>query len=367
MKENISHRRTICGILPTQFSIFHFPFSLYPTVIVLPLDIVGLLKDANLIGRGGAEYPAYKKWEAVRGSGEAVKFVICNASEREPGVAKDLFILEHHMETLFAGMQLAMKTVGAKEGIFNMNAEYVQTLRAALDTQIAAAKEDGFPMRIFEESPSYIGGEETALLNAIEGKRCEPRMKPPYPVTEGLYGKPTLIHNVETLFDAALVAAGRYDGKRFYTVSGVIPKPGVYRLPVTLTAMQVLEETGNVPREDFFAQVGGGASGEVLSRDQLSAQTVRGTGALIVHLASEKTRDLLLGWLTFFHRESCGKCTPCREGTYQLVRLLEDSKRIPWKKMEPLLEVLEKTSFCALGRSVPVPVLSYYRNVLKKT
>ncbi|MEK7217877.1 MAG: NADH-ubiquinone oxidoreductase-F iron-sulfur binding region domain-containing protein, partial [Patescibacteria group bacterium] len=232
--------------------------------------------------------------------------------------------------------------------------------------RIAAAKEEGFALRIFRESPSYIGGEETALLNAIEGRRCEPRLRPPFPVAQGLYGKPTLVHNVETLHDAALVARGTYDGRRFYTVSGLAPNPGVYRLPATHTALQVLEETGNVPREPFFAQVGGGASGIVLNADQLARQAVHGSGAVVVHLCTEDPRQLLLHWLAFYRNESCGKCTPCREGTYQLAKMAEESKRIPWKEMQPILDVLEKTSFCALGRSVPVPILSYYHNVLGK-
>ncbi|MFA6038726.1 MAG: NADH-ubiquinone oxidoreductase-F iron-sulfur binding region domain-containing protein [Candidatus Peribacteraceae bacterium] len=321
------------------------------------------MRTATILGRGGAEYPAYKKWEAVRAASSTVKYVICNASEREPNVFKDFHILENHTEEVFAGMKLAMQAVGAKEGIFNMNAEYEDKLKTRLDAQTAAAKDEGFTMRIFREEPSYIGGEETALLNAIEGKRCEPRLRPPYPVMQGLYGKPTLVHNVETLYDAALVSQGRYDGKRFYSVSGLAPKPGVYRLPTTLTALQVLQESGNVPQEAFFAQVGGGASGVVLNAEQLAHQTVHGTGAIILHLCTEDPRSLLLHWLTFYQRESCGKCTPCREGTYQLVRLVEGEKRIPWKKMQPILDVLEKTSFCALGRSVPVPILSYYQNV----
>ncbi len=335
-------------------------------------DLILKLQKANIIGRGGAEYPAHKKWEAVRNAlnqsskGPGLGYVICNASEHEPAVSKDHFILEHHADKLFEGMKLAIKETGAREGIFSLNAKYYATMKTDLDARIAAAKKDGFSMRIVEAT-SYIGGEETALLNAIEGRRCEPRLKPPFPTQQGLHGAPTLIHNVETLYDIALVAEGTYDDKRFYTVSGAIPHPGIYRLPVTLTALQILEQTENVPQQEFFAQLGGGASGTVFDQQQLAHETVHGAGSVVVHLLKENPRELLLAWLNFFHKESCGKCTPCREGTYQLVRLLEDHKRIPWKKMQPILEVLEKTSFCALGRSVPIPVLSYYRNVLKKS
>jgi NADH:ubiquinone oxidoreductase subunit F (NADH-binding) len=329
-------------------------------------DIIEGLKKANIIGRGGAEYPAHLKWTAVKDAPGTPKYVICNVSEREPGVFKDYHILAKEPEKVFAGMKLAMQTVGATEGIFNLNMSYEKKFKKTFDSLLKKANDEGFKMRIYEELESYIGGEETALLNAIEGKRCEPRSKPPYPTLEGLYGKPTLIHNVETLYDAACVAEGKYEGNRFYSVSGAVDNIGVYHLPASLTVLDVLTKTKNIPKEPFFAQVGGGASGIVLNSEQLKTEKVRGTGAIIVHLLSEDPRELLLSWLTFFQRESCGKCTPCREGTYQLVRLLEDSKEIPWKKMQPIFDVLEKTAFCGLGRAVPLPVLSYYKNVLSQ-
>ncbi len=329
-------------------------------------DIISRLKEANIVGRGGAEFPAHQKWTAVRDAAASPKYVICNASEREPAVFKDFHILSKEPEKVFAGLKLAMKTVGAKEGIFNLNAEYAQKLKTTFDALIAKAKGEGYAIRIFEESPSYIGGEETALLNAIEGRRCEPRLRPPFPTQSGLYGCPTLIHNVETLYDAACVDDGTYDGKRFYSISGAVEHTGVFRLPASLTALQVLEETKNIPDGDFFAQLGGGASGEVFNREQIEKEKVRGAGAIVVHLNDENPRDLVRSWLEFYQRESCGKCTPCREGTYQLVRMLEDATDIPWDSMQPIFDALEKTSFCALGRSVPVPVLSYYQNVLQK-
>lgn len=327
-------------------------------------DIIERLKAANIIGRGGAEFPAHQKWTAVLGAPGPLKYVICNVSEREPGVFKDYHILAHHPEKVIDGMMLAMRTVGAAEGVINLNIDYEKKFKRALDALLAKAKNEGCPIRIFEEAPGYIGGEETALLNAMEGKRCEPRMKPPFPVLAGLYGKPTLIHNVETLFEIACVADGTYDGKRFYSISGVVPHIGVYHLPAALTIREVLEQTGNVPEEEYFVQAGGGAGGVVLNMAQIATEKAHGTGAIIVHLMSEDPRTVLLDWLNFFQKESCGKCTPCREGTYQLVRLLEEQKEIPWERMQPIFDVLEKTSFCALGRSVPVPVLSYWKNVL---
>ncbi len=330
------------------------------------IDLIEQLKAANIVGRGGAEYPAWRKWEAVRDAPATPKYVIANASEREPGVFKDLFILMNHEDDVFAGLELAMQAVGAAEGIFNMNADYEEKLKDQLAARIAKAKETGFKIRVFEESPTYIGGEETALLNAMEGERVEPRHKPPFPTASGLHGKPTLIHNIETLYDVACVANGTYEYKRFFCVSGAVPNRGVFHLPASSTVLQVLQETGNIPHIPYFVQVGGG-SGPVYGAEQLASTSVHGTGAIIVHPLDENPRLLARKWLDFFHRESCGKCTPCREGTYQLVRLIEDHDELPWERMAPIFETLEKTSFCALGRSVPVPLVSYYRNILHRS
>ena len=327
-------------------------------------DFIERLRDAKIIGRGGAEYPAHLKWTAVKHAKGRYKTVIANASEREPDVFKDFHVLHKHLEDVFKGMMLAMETVSAFEGIFNLNAEYESKLKPRFDACIADAAKNGFKIRLFEEFPSYIGGEETALLNAFEGKRCEPRMKPPYPTESGYRGRPTLIHNVETLYDISRVADGTYDGKRYFAVSGVVPNIGTYHLPATSTVWEVLESSKNIPAEPFFVQVGGGASGVVLNSDQTKKEVAHGAAAIIVHLQSEEPRSLILQWLEFYHHESCGKCTPCREGTYQLLRMVEEHQEIPWKRMEPILEVLEQTSFCALGRSVPVPIRSYFSNVL---
>lgn len=329
-----------------------------------PADIIEKIEKAGIIGRGGAEFPAHQKWRAVRDAKETPKYVVCNVSEREPGVFKDYHILAHNLETVMAGMLLAMDTVGTKEAYINLNAVYEKKFKKSLDAALAKAKKEGYEIHIFEEAPSYIGGEETALLNAIEGKRCQPRAKPPFPTVAGLFGKPTLIHNVETLYDIALVAQGAYEGKRFYSISGAVDNVGVFPLPNGLTVKEVLSATKNEPTEPYFVQVGGGASGTVINQKQAETEKAHGAAALIVHLLSEEPRALVLGWLKFYHAESCGKCTPCREGTYQLLRMAEDSTEIPWDRMQPIFDVLEKTAFCALGRGVPIALLGYRRNVL---
>ena len=258
-----------------------------------------------------------------------------------------------------------MDYIGTKECVINLNAEYEEKLKDKINPLIEAKKNDGYKIRIFKEQPSYIGGEETALMEAVEGRRTQPRLKPPYPTEAGLYGMPTLVHNVETLYDIALVAGDKYEGKRFYSISGAVKNEGVFELPCDMPIEKVLEESGNVPDCDYFVQAGGGASGVVLNMEQVKTEKCEGTGSIVVHKADEDPKKVLLGWLTFYDVESCGKCTPCREGTYQLKKMVEAEDEIPWKKMEPILDALEVTSFCPLGKGVPVPIKSYRDNVLK--
>lgn len=329
-------------------------------------NLITKIKEAKLVGRGGAEFPTATKWEAVKKAKGRPKYVICNASEGELGVFKDIHILKGYPEQVVKGMVLAMDYLQTKEAYFNFNKNYYQKVIHKLDPILQKYEKKGYRFNIYEEMPSYIGGEETALLNAIEGKRLEPRRKPPYPVDVGLFGKPTLVHNVETLFNVAQVHDGKFEPKRFYCLSGPLKRLGVYYLPDNLTIYQILEATKNLPRFDFFVQIGGGASGLVLNQKQIKIQKMTGAGSLQIYRATMKPRKLLLRWFKFYSEESCGKCTPCREGSYQLYKLLKNSKTIPWKKIMPLIELMGKDSFCALGKSIMIPVKSYAANVLKK-
>ena len=331
----------------------------------MPDDILNKIKSADLTGRGGAGFPVYKKWEAVKKAKGTKKYVICNASEREPGVKKDLHILENFPEVVFKGLKIAMDCIETKECYFNFNEEYYEKLKDSIDSLVSKYKEQGYKIRIYKEKISYIGGEETALLNAIEGLRVQPRLKPPYPTDEGLYGMPTLVHNVETLYDVALIAEGKYEGKRFYTISGKVNNPGIHSFSEELTIADILKETGNTPDFEFFVHARGGASGIIHNSDQIKKEKAGGTGAIIVHKIDEDPRGVILSWLEFFNEESCGKCTPCREGTYQLYNLVKkNKKKIPWEEMSPILDVLDTTSFCPLGKSVSIPIKSYKANVL---
>lgn len=331
-----------------------------------PISLLEKIEAAKLVGRGGAEFPTALKWKFVKQAKGAKKYVVCNASEGEIGLFKDIYILEHFTEEVFEGMRLAMDFLGTKEAYFNMNANYYRKLHEKIDAIIKEYKKEGYVFHVFREKPSYIGGEETALLNAIEGKRAKPRLKPPFPSDHGLFGKPTLVHNVETLYNIRQVARGTFKDYRFYCLSGPIRYPGVYELPANLTLQQVLEETNNMPDFDFFVQIGGSASGLVFNSEQLKTEKMMGGGSIEVYPASTTAIEMLQKWFRFYSRESCGKCTPCREGTYQLWELVKDGKDIPWQKIDEILELLDAASFCALGKSVPVAVRSYCKNVLRK-
>lgn len=324
------------------------------------------IEDAKLVGRGGAGFPTHIKWNFVEKAKGTKKYVICNASEGEIGLFKDIYILDHFTEDVFEGMRLAMDFLGTKHAWFNMNANYYRNLQNKLEEQIAKYKKMGYDFRIFQEKPSYIGGEETALLNAIEGKRAKPRLKPPFPAEKGLFGKPTLVHNVETLYNICQVNRGDFKDNRFYCLLGPVCYPGVYELPAEMTLHEVMKNTNNIPEFDYFVQIGGSASGIVYNSEQLKTEKMSGGGSIEVYPADTPPKEMLIKWFEFYARESCGKCTPCREGTYQLHKLIQNCRQIPWKQITEILDLLEDASFCALGKSVPTAVRTYCENVLGK-
>jgi NADH:ubiquinone oxidoreductase subunit F (NADH-binding) len=323
------------------------------------------IKEAKLVGRGGAEFPTAVKWESTKKAKGSPKYVICNASEGEPGVYKDLYILQNFPEEVVKGMVLAMDFLKTDICYFNLNGNYYKKVIKKLNPLIKKYEKKGYKFEIYKEDPSYIGGEESAILNAIEGKRTEPRIKPPFPVEVGLHGKPTLIHNVETLFNIAKVSEGKYKPFRFYTVCGKVKNPGVYFLQEHLTAEKLLEMTGNTPKFDYFGQIGGGASGMVVSMEQAKSSPVNGAGSLEIYPLNTDPHKMLLKWFKFYAEQSCGKCTPCREGSYQLYELVKNNdKNIPWEQINEIVDAMGKTSFCALGKSIMIPVHSYRMNVL---
>lgn len=335
-------------------------------------ELLNKIKEAGLVGRGGASFPTHLKWqrmlETPLESPAQEKLVVCNVSEGEPGVKKDFYILKNAPEEVFNGMRLALDFLDSKKGYFNFNADYWQRLQARLEPIIDDYKKEGYEFIVFEEEPSYIGGETGSLLNAIEGKRVEPRLKPPSPSLAGINGNPVLLHNVETFYNVSLVSKDQFENKRFYTVGGQAEKPGVYYLADDLTVAEVLRQTDNYPDFNFFAQVGGGASGPVWNQEQLAKNPATGTGSIEIYATRTPAHQMLRQWFRFYMEESCGKCAPCRQGTYELyqsIKEINDDDKIDWTRLDPVIETLERTAFCDLGRSLAIPLKTYRTNVLQ--
>jgi len=338
-------------------------------------DVITKIKKADLRGRGGAGFPVALKWQAVKDSltknNKAKYYIVINAAEGEPGVKKDAYILEHHATTMLKGIHVCMLALGQKRlaGIYcYINPEYYKLYSKKIDKLLLT--HEFLALKIFwnwslkPKILSYVGGEETTILNIIEHKRHEPRLKPPLPASQGLFNQPTLINNVETFYDVALVAMGSYEAKRFYTVSGGAIRPGVYHLPSNWPIEDVLRLTGNWPSYKFFVQIGGDLCGEILNSTQLN-RTVSGSGSITVYSwFDNKSEDIINKLLTFFKDNSCGKCTPCREGTYRLLELSKVNKTYS-PEFWDILDLLKNASFCAYGRSLVLPLSSYYENILK--
>ncbi len=323
------------------------------------MDLIQKLKKSNLTGRGGAGFPTWQKLDMVKKAPGDKKYVVCNASEGEPGIKKDGYIIAKYPDKLVKGMKIAMEYLGAEKAYIYLNPEFYKKYELSLKKII---KDDRIILFKKPVDAGYIGGEETSALNCLEGRRVEPRFKPPFPTTDGLWNYPTLINNVETFYAVCLIADGQYENKRFFTINGDCLWTGVYELPENWAIEKILKETKNYPDFDFFVQVGGDASGEVLNHKML-ASTVNGAGSITVYsVIKYNPIDIIKKWANFFMQESCGQCTPCREGSYRISELLK-SETIDWTILHELLDNLTDTSFCALGASLPVPINSFIKNV----
>lgn len=340
----------------------------------MPSDLMAKIIKADLRGRGGAGFPVAIKWQAIKDNlaknPKAKYYIIINAGEGEPGVKKDAYILEHHADTFLHGVHATMLALGPKRlaGIYcYTNHAYYKLYAKKIDKLLLT--HEFLSLKIFwnwklkPKDLSYVGGEETVILNVIEGHRHEPRLKNILPVEHGLFGQPTLINNLETFYDIALVASGGYDSKRFYTVNSTL-RPGVYHLPSTWPIEDILRLTGNWPSYKFFVQVGGDLCGEFLNSKQLS-KLVEGSGSVTIYSwFNDKADDVINRLLTYFKENSCGKCTPCREGTYRLLELAKTGKSYS-PEFWDILDLLENASFCAYGKNLVLPLSSYYKNILK--
>ncbi len=325
------------------------------------MDLLIKIKKANLKGRGGASFPVYKKWSLVLKSKSKDKFLVVNGAEGEPGVKKDEYIIKNYTADLIAGINICAKYIKAKKVIIFLNHNYKKHQKI-LDEYIG---NKNINIIYKPKDGGYLAGEESSMLNIIESKLVEPKIKPPFPGISGLKDSPTLIHNVETIYNIALIDKGDYQDKRFYTIGGDVKNPGVYYLPSDYSIARVLEETNNLPNFKFFLQHGGQASGEVLNSSQLSGK-VGGSGSITIYnLKNHDEFNFIKNLVNFYFHNSCGKCTPCREGTYRLKEMLSGEK-MNWSHFMDLVNNMESSSFCALGSSLAIPVKSYIKNVNPK-
>jgi NADH-quinone oxidoreductase subunit F len=336
-----------------------------------PEEIIRIVDESGLQGRGGAAFPTGRKWAALRGATAQEKYLVCNADESEPGTFKDRTILDHQARRLLAGMRIAAHAIGATRGIIYLRCEYARQLDV-LNDEIQRLRDEGhlgagFDVVIRRGAGAYVCGEESALLNSLEGRRPIPRDRPPYPTTSGLFGAPTLVQNVETLaaVPAILHRGGawyRNAGQpKLYCVSGDVAAPGVFELPMSTTARELLDLAG-CDLDSIQAFTLGGLSGGLLSPEaldlRLDFETVRthgahlGSGALIAIDASRCLLGFVREALRFFAEESCGKCFPCRLGTLRLRERLEALSAGETAEQEEIREIilaLDRGAACGLG------------------
>ena len=368
-----------------------------------PEEVCKEMLDSGLRGRGGAGFPTGKKWEFTRIEKGEKKYVICNADEGDPGAFMDRSVMEGNPNAVLEGMMIAAFAIGADEGYVYVRMEYplaIQRIRKA----IAQAEEKGilgknifgsgknFKINVMEGAGAFVCGEETALIASVEGKRGMPRVKPPFPAHKGLFGKPTVINNVETLALVAKVfemGADKFKkigtptstGTKTFAVTGHVANTGLVEVPMGTTLSHVIndiaggttDENGKVKPEAFKAAQIGGPSGGCLTKEHLNvhldydslkaAGAMVGSGGLVIMNDKTCMVNVARFFLEFTQRESCGKCVPCREGTDQMLKMLTDivegrGTMETLTKLEELAKAVQKTSLCALGKTAPNPVLS---------
>jgi NADH-quinone oxidoreductase subunit F len=348
-----------------------------------PEGVIREVVDAKLLGRGGAAFPTGRKWEAVAKAPTRPHFMVCNADESEPGTFKDRVLMENDPFAVVEGMAIAAFATGCEKGYLYVRAEY-PLARHRIANAIAQARAHGlldFDIEVRRGAGAYICGEETALFNSIEGKRGEPRNKPPFPVAVGLFGKPTLVNNVETLVNvldivnegsAAFARIGTADsaGTRLFCLSGHVREAGIYEVPMGTTLRALIDLAGGLREgRNLRAVLLGGAAGSFVTESQLDVPltfegtraigATLGSGAVIVFDDSADLEDVLLRIARFFRDESCGQCVPCRVGT---VRQEEALKRILGERdksiresdvrlLSDIAQAMRDASICGLGQT----------------
>ena len=369
-----------------------------------PDDVIQVLLDSGLRGRGGAGFPTGLKWKLARGTDADQKYVCCNADEGDPGAFMDRSVLEGDPHAVLEAMTIAGYAIGASQGYIYVRAEYpiaVQRLRIAIEQarEMELLGDDifgtGFSFNIDLRlgAGAFVCGEETALMVSIEGNRGEPRPRPPFPAQKGLFGKPTILNNVETWANIpqiilngpewfASMGTEKSKGTKVFALGGKIHNTGLVEVPMGTTLREIIEEIGGgIPNGKKFkaAQTGGPSGGCIpaehfdipIDYDNLVAiGSMMGSGGLIVMDEDDCMVDIAKFFLEFTVEESCGKCTPCRIGTKRMLEILEkitkgQATMADLDKLEELCYYIKANSACALGQTAPNPVLStlkYFRD-----
>jgi NADH:ubiquinone oxidoreductase subunit F (NADH-binding) len=366
-----------------------------------PEGIIEEVKLAGLRGRGGAGFPTHKKWQLCRDAPGESKYLICNADEGDPGAFMNRSLMEGDPFALLEGMIIAAYALGAALGYIYIRAEYplaIHRLRNAIDLLYEQRLlgenilQSGFTfdIRIKEGAGAFVCGEETALIASIEGRRGMPRSRPPYPASSGFHGCPTNINNVETLATVPSILRNGYGsfsgigtkqskGTKTFALVGKIRRTGLIEVPMGTSLREIIHDIGGGSRKTFKAVQTGGPSGGCLSGEFLDlpvdyeslskAGSIMGSGGLIIMDEDTCMVDVAKYFLKFTSQESCGKCTPCRIGTRQMVVLLEkitsgNAEMDDIRKLEEIAETVQKGSLCGLGQTAPNPVLTtlkYFR------
>jgi NADH-quinone oxidoreductase subunit F len=395
-----------CGIIDPQ-NVDHYlardGYKAIEKCLSMPWEgVLDIVKDSGLRGRGGAGFPTWRKWSFCRETPSGQRYLVCNADEGDPGAFMNRSLIEGDPHAVLEGMLIAAYTIGVSQGFVYIRAEYPLAIER-LKKAIAQMRELGllgdnilgrdfsFDIKIKEGAGAFVCGEETALIASIEGKRGMPRTRPPFPAVSGLWGKPTIINNVETLGTLPNIirnGAQWYSqygtetskGTKTFSLVGKVRRTGLIEVPMGMTLRAVIYDIGGGLVKDFRAVQTGGPSGGCLGEEFLdtpidyenlaAAGSIMGSGGLIVLDKDTCIVDMAKYFLKFTQEESCGKCVPCRVGTRQLVQILErickgQAELSDLAKLERLAQAIKGGSLCGLGQTAPNPVLSslkYFRD-----
>ncbi len=371
--------------------------SLKKTLQKKPRDLVQTVKDSGLRGRGGAGFPTGVKWGFLPQNGEA-RYLLCNADEGEPGTFKDRWIMEQAPHQLIEGMLIAAYAIQSHKSYIYIRGEYQECIRI-LEQALKEALEAGFlgdnvsgsgfkhEMDIYVGAGAYICGEETGMISSLEGKKGQPKLKPPFPAVKGYLEKPTIVNNVETLAclvpmfkDEAVafkkIGTEKSPGTKLFSVSGCVKKPGNYEVPLGYPLMDLITLAGGLKEgRKLKAVIPGGSSAAVLTAEECSKAkmdfetladmgTMLGSGAVIVIDDSQSMVNLLEVTMKFYHHESCGQCTPCREGTGWLHKVVEDilkgrGRLTDLNLIKDISENMMGRTICALSDAAALPAISF--------